>query len=348
MADQNNILQTKNSEFSIRELISFIRKSIEFLIINWKLLITASFIGGLLGFTYSNLKEVQYISSVVFTLEEERPNFMPNNFGSQFMDLGSGGGGSIFSKSNLLTLLKSDNLVKEALMQKTIINGENTTLINYFIKTNSKKQKEDTLPDNLKEFSKDQILKIRGIIKLLLAPIKLVDNYNKTSFIQINYTSTNEIFANLFVHKILETTSNKYTEYKTQKTRQSLNLLQNQADSLKIEQKKLFQDIAEETDNQLNLSSTFNIKKIASQKNQFDLQVLTSTLSQVLVNLENTKMSLRKETPLIFIIEDSEYPLNKIEKNKIKFTLFGALTGFLFFVGFHFFLLNFKNLLSIK
>jgi len=59
-------------------------------------------------------------------------------------------------------------------------------------------------------------------------------------------------------------------------------------------------------------------------------------------------MSLRKETPLIFIIEDSEYPLNKIEKNKIKFTLFGALTGFLFFVGFHFFLLNFKNLLSIK
>jgi hypothetical protein len=320
-----------NDAISLKELIQKIQEWIAYLTTQWKLIIVIAGLGGIIGFVYAKSKNVQYRASVIFTLEEDKPNFGQNSFGSQLLDFSSGGG-AIFSKANLLAMLKSETLVKEALLEKVVINGRSTTLVNYFIRATFKKSEYDSLPEKLSEFRNDEILKIRSISNLLLQPIKLVDNYNKTSFIQISYTSNNELFANLFIHKILEIASKKYIKYKTEKTRRSISLLQSQSDSLRNKQEMLLNEIANESDNYLNLSSVYNIKKTSSQKKQFDLQILSTTLSQVVTNLEASKMSLKKETPLIFIIEDSELPLNLIEANKPKAIFIGILSGFIFLI----------------
>lgn len=334
-----------NDAISLKELIQKIQEWIAYLTTQWKLIIVIAGLGGIIGFVYAKSKNVQYRASVIFTLEEDKPNFGQNSFGSQLLDFSSGGG-AIFSKANLLAMLKSETLVKEALLEKALINGKSTSIVNYFIRTTFKKNQYDTLPENLSEFTKEEILKVRSISNALLQPIKLVDNYNKTSFIQISYTSNNEFFTNLFIHKILEIASKKYTKYKTEKTRRSISLLQSQSDSLRNLQEMLLNGIANESDNYLNLSSVYNIKKTVSQKKQFDLQILSSTLSQVVTNLEASKMALKKETPLIFIIEDSELPLNKIEVNNLKAILVGIISGFIFLVLFQFLFKWYKSITS--
>ncbi len=72
------------------------------------------------------------------------------------------------------------------------------------------------------------------------------------------------------------------------------------------------------------------VRKTPGSLRQFDVQANTAILMQLLNNLEIAKVGLRKETPLIQIIDKPILPLKKEKVGKLKSSIFGGfLAGFL-------------------
>ena len=89
--------------------------------------------------------------------------------------------------------------------------------------------------------------------------------------------------------------------------------------------------VANETDYVYNLNPAFNIKGAPSKKKQIDVQANTAILTNLVVQLELAKITLRKETPLIQLIDRPILPLSKKKSGKLKSIILGGfLAGFLY------------------
>jgi hypothetical protein len=176
----------------------------------------------------------------------------------------------------------------------------------------------------------DSILKL--IHKSLIDPTKLSiqQKDKKVTILSLEVTSENELFSKMFCENLSKATSNFYIETKTKKSRNNVNILQYQVDSVKNALNGAITGVANEADNVYNLNPAFNVKGAASKKRQVDVQSNTTILTNLVVQLELSKMALRKETPLIQIIDPPILPLEKTKTSKLKsLVLGGFLAGFL-------------------
>jgi uncharacterized protein involved in exopolysaccharide biosynthesis len=72
------------------------------------------------------------------------------------------------------------------------------------------------------------------------------------------------------------------------------------------------------------------VRRAPSARRQVDVQANTAILTQLVGNLELAKVTLRKETPLIQIIDRPIFPLEKEKVGKLmSLVLGGFLAGFL-------------------
>lgn len=95
-----------------------------------------------------------------------------------------------------------------------------------------------------------------------------------------------------------------------------------------------------------NLNPALQRTRLPVQLKQFDIQANTAILIELVKNLEEAKLSLLKETPLIQVIEKPIYPL-PIQKLRLKLAfVFGALIAFLMTVFGLLVMRLWKNLLS--
>ena len=116
-------------------------------------------------------------------------------------------------------------------------------------------------------------------------------------------------------------------------------MLQKQADSVREILNKNITGVAIANDNFYNLNPSLNIKGANSKKIQIDITANTEVLKQLIVQLELSKITLRKETPLIQLIDKPILPL-KIEKyGKATSMIIGGLISLFMSM---FFLVSFK------
>ena len=80
-----------------------------------------------------------------------------------------------------------------------------------------------------------------------------------------------------------------------------------------------------------NLNLTKQIKRAAPmQRSQFSAETSKTILAELVKNLEMSKISLRKEKPLIQVVDEPVYPLEKESFGKLKGIVLGSLlAGFL-------------------
>ena len=132
-------IHNNNDEISLKELLEKGKKWCHYLISQWKLIVLAGIIGGVLGLAYSFSKKPIYTATLSFALEDEKSGGglggalgLASSFG---IDLG-GGGGSIFSGSNLTELFKSRTMVEQTLMSTVTVNGKEISLAEMYIQNN--------------------------------------------------------------------------------------------------------------------------------------------------------------------------------------------------------------------
>jgi uncharacterized protein involved in exopolysaccharide biosynthesis len=345
MVDQNNSEQFDNDEISLKELVLKIKEWYQFLLTKWRLIILAGIIGGLIGFTYAYFQKPTYKAVLTFAMEEEKSGGgglggalgLASQFG---IDLGSSGGGA-FSGANLIELMKSRKLVEKTLLSPIEVDGKAQSLVEYYLAFNEIKKDWDEKPllknvsfpidaDRTKfTLQQDSILKnlAAGLIKTDLV---ISQKDKKVSILSIEMNSTNEQFAKVFCETIAKETSEYYVEIKSKKSKMNVDILQHQADSIRAELNSAITGVAAAADNVFNLNSAMNVRRTPSARRQVDVQANTAILTQLVGNLELAKVTLRKETPLLQIIDRPSFPLEKEKVGKLKsLVLGGFLAGFL-------------------
>jgi hypothetical protein len=177
--------------------------------------------------------------------------------------------------------------------------------------------------------SQDSIL---GVMYADLSKNSLVvgQKDKKVAIISIDVNSTNELFAKYFTEALVKEVSDFYIETKSKKSRENMNVLERQTDSIRRALNGAITGVAVANDNTFGLNPAMNVRRAPSARRQVDVQANTAILTELVKQTELAKVTLRKETPLIQVIDQPILPLKKEKFGKAKgIVLGGILAGFL-------------------
>ncbi|GEC73227.1 Chain length determinant protein [Flavobacterium flevense] len=334
-----------NDEISLKELIEKGKEWYQYLLSKWKVIVLAGIIGAALGLTYSFIKKPIYTATLSFALEDEKSGGGIGSLASSFgLDLGGSGGGA-FSASNLIELFKSRSMVEKTLLSPVVVDGKTISLAEMYIqnnewrkswKKNTNLAKLDFLPNaNRQKFTRVQD-SIMGTMYSILSKssLSVAQKDKKISIISIDVSSQNELFSKYFCEALVDEVSDFYVETKSKKARENMLILERQTDSVRRELNGAITGVAVANDNTFNLNPALNVRRAPSARRQVDVQANTAILSELVKQTELAKVSLRKETPLIQVIDRPILPLAKERFGKAKgIVLGGFLAGFLTVLG---------------
>lgn len=333
----------QDDEISLKEVILKLQEWYRYLLSKWKTILIAGIIGGLLGLTYAWLKKPVYTAECTFVLQEEGPGGGLGQYSGLAsmvgIDIGGGGGNGIFTGDNIIELYKSRSMIQKTLLTPADFNGKKELLINRFIAFNKlrkdweKKARLKNISFNIPETQ--FTLQHDSILGELVKDIR--NNYltvekpdKKLSIISVKVNAKDELFAKAFTDKIVENVNDFYIQTKTKKSAANLAILQKQADSVRRVLNASIGGIASSVDANPNANMALQVLRVPSQKKQVDVQANSAMYAEIVKNLEIAKISLRKEMPLIQVVDRPVLPLEKDRLGKAKgLILGGIIAGFL-------------------
>ncbi|MFG4004737.1 Wzz/FepE/Etk N-terminal domain-containing protein [Flavobacterium aquidurense] len=346
----------ENNEITLKELIQKTKEWYLYLLSKWKIIVLTGIIGATLGLTYSIVKKPIYTATLTFAMEDEKGSGglggalgLASSFG---LDLGGSGGG-IFTGSNLTELFKSRSMVEKTLLSPVIVDGKVISLAEMYIQDNKwrKKWSDDPklatikfLPNAKREKFTRVEDSIMGIMYSNLSKVGLSvgPKDKKVAVISIDVSSTNELFAKYFCEALAKQVGAFYVTTKSKKARINMDILEHQVDSIRAELNSAITGVAVANDNAFNLNPAMNVRRAPSARRQVDVQANTAILTELVKQAELAKVTLRRETPLIQIIDRPILPLTKERLGKAKGIIIGGMT----FSFLALFFLIFKRMLS--
>jgi uncharacterized protein involved in exopolysaccharide biosynthesis len=348
-SNQMNLGNTDSDEISLKELILKLQEWWSYLIGQWKLIISVAFIGSLLGLGYAFTQKPIYKAEFSFVLEDEKGGGGLGGalgLASQFgLDLGGGGGGGIFAGDNLLELMKSRSMVQKALLSPISVNGKSQSLADYYISFKGMRKSWENKPQlanlsyaihaNVMQFNREQNSILIAIHQEIIGNLLSVAKKDKKlSILKVEVKSEDELFSKAFTEALVNVVSQFYVETKTKKSTSNVAILQYQTDSVRNQLNRAISGVAQSNDDIPNLNAARQVLRSSGQQRQIDVQANTAILTELVKNLELSKLSLRKETPLIQVIDKPILPLPVEKFGKAKGILLGGfLAGFLVVIG---------------
>jgi hypothetical protein len=337
-----------NDEISLKELLEKAKEWFSYLVSQWKVILLAGIVGASLGLYYSYSKKPIYTATLSFALEDEKSGGGLGGalgLASQFgLDLG-GGGGSIFTGSNLTELFKSRSMVEQTLLSPVASNDKSISLAEMYIQNkgwrdkwsaNPKFKDIQFLPNVKRKYLSRVHDSILGVIYEDLSKngLSVGQKDKKIAIISIDVSSTNELFAKYFTEALVKEVSNFYVTSKSKKARMNMDILERQTDSIRRELNGAITGVAVANDNTFMLNPALNVRRAPSARRQVDVQANTAILTELVKQTEMAKVTLRKETPLIQVIDRPILPLAKERFGKAKGIVMGGfLAGFLVVLG---------------
>jgi hypothetical protein len=334
----------ENDEITLKKLLLKTKEWYTFLLSKWKTIVLAGSIGALLGLGYSFYKKPIYTATLTYALEDGKAaggglGSLASTFG---LDLGGAGSNSgAFSGANLMELFKSRAMVEQTLLAPVTQNNKTISLAEMYIKDKKWRKKwveKPTLKSitflpntDRTKFTRAQD-SIFGVIYNDLSKNALnVDQKDKKLAIgTITMKGINEYFAQQFTLALTNTVTDFYIETKSKRAKENMDILVRQTDSIRGELNGAITGVAVANDNTFGLNPALNIKRVPSARRQVDVQANTAILNEIVKQTELAKVTLRKETPLIQVIDQPILPLPNEKFGKAKGILLGGiLAGFL-------------------
>ncbi|MNS89941.1 hypothetical protein D3C72_1239740 [compost metagenome] len=297
--------------------------------------------GAAFGVTYSFIKKPIYTATLSFALEDEKSGGglggalgLASSLG---FDMGGSGGGA-FSGANLSELFKSRSMVEQTLLTSVFVEGDSITLAEFYIKNSKWREKWNDKP----KFKNIQFLpnvkrkyftrvhdSILGVIYRDLSKegLTVEQRDKKISIISMNVLSTDELFAKYFCEALARQVGLFYVTTKSKKARMNMAILQRQTDSIRGELNGAITGVAVANDETFNLNPALNVQRAPSARRQVDVQANTAILTELVKQTELAKVTLRRETPLIQVIDRPIFPLPSDRFGKGKGIIFGGFLG---------------------
>lgn len=332
---------TNSDEITPKELLTKIKDGFRYLVSKWLLLLVAGLLGGLIGLTYSIYRKPEYTAELTFVLEEgENAGGLGQYAGIASMvgiDL-SGGGGGLFKGDNILELYKSRSMIEKTLLSHMDIGGKKVKIIDRYLDFDNYRDRWKSDPDlrdikfeDSARFNIRQDSVVTLIVKEINREHMIVNKPDKKlNIIQVQFKSKDELLAKAFTEQIVSNVNQFYIKTKTKKSIENLAVLQKQTDSVRRELNSAISGVAVSMDANPNANPARQVLRVPSQRRQIDAEANKAILTELVKNLEVSKVSLRKETPLIQVIDEPVLPLEKDRVGKFKGVIFGVILSLFF------------------
>lgn len=330
-----------SDEISFKELIYKIREWFNYLLTKWIIIVVVGLLGGILGYMYARSKKHTYTATTTFVLEDSNSgNSALNSIGGLAsmvgVDVGSGGG--IFQGDNIIELYKSRTMIEKTLLTHVMYEGSPELLIDHYIKFNKLRENwsKDPFLKNINFKNIGSFTRVQdSILGSIVSNIKI--NYlnvakpdKKLNIIKVEVKTSDEFFSKNFNDQIVKNVNDFYIQTKMKKSLENLAILQHQTDSVKAVLNGTIYSSAAVVDATPNLNPTRQILRVPIQRSQYNAEANKAILIQLVQNLELSKLSLRKEMPLIQVLDHPIYPIDREVTSKLKgIFLGGLLFGFI-------------------
>jgi hypothetical protein len=330
----------ETDEISLKELIQKAGSILGYLKTQWWKLLLISLLGGIGGYVYAKFQKPKFTAKLTFALAEGGDKMGGiSSIASQFgMDLGGGSAGA-FSGDNLLELMKSRLLIEKTLLTTVDSMGKPKLLVNQYIdfnKPNKPKPRKPTDPQPV-TFDASMVEKRNFTLAQDSFLAKLSADLTKTNLqvakldkklaiVSVSFTGEDQWFAKNFTQILTQNVTEFYVETKTGQMRKNVRMLEHKVDSVKQALGRAMYGVASEVDG--NQFLVRGVAKVPQAKKQLEIQVLSTMYGELIKNLELSRTMMAKDQPLIQLIDQPRFPLEKKKTSKLMTAIGGAMLFF--------------------
>lgn len=326
---QHPWLQALQQEISLKQLFVLFGSLLRGLAQHKKLLLLTALLGALLGLAYHWLKPSQYRAQLVLAAEEEKAAPY-EGLAAQFgFDLGGGGGSTLFQGESLLRLFTTRQMIKRVLLEP--VDSQQQQLLADALFAYTKHADKDVFNAFVFDKTTDSPLQDSALMLLhrhLTTEVLQVNKPDKKlSLFEVEARHENPQLAAAVVDRLVEAVSAFYIETLTYKSRRNLEILQAEYDSVQQVLNEGLMNSATAYD--LNVNPSREALRVAGNRAMIDAEIAAKLFAEITKNLKLAEISLRKQTPLIQIIDPVSFPLEKLGWSWWKRMLAGAMLGLL-------------------
>ena len=282
-------------------------------------LISRSFKIGLFVFLFSLtavlinfFQDSRYKAELSFVVEDKQKSTplssvsgLASQFGFDFFSSSN----STFSQANIMELLKSRGVISKTLLRS---DNKNLFIQNYISMYNldsdwkNNKDLEGITFKNQIDIKHDSIITMIWE-KIIEDDISVEIKNDETDIIYLSFKSKEEKFAKLFSENLIDEMSSMYIEYQTKQSTNTIDFLQNRADSVFNELEKAEEEFARIKDiNQRIIKASGRLKELQLMRS---VEVLSTMYLELVKNIEISKLTLLNQTPIIQVIDRPTLPL---------------------------------------
>lgn len=302
----------ENKEIEIRDIIITLKEIKQELI-------SRSFKIGLFVFLFSLtavlinfFQDSRYKAELSFVVEDKQKSTplssvsgLASQFGFDFFSSSN----TTFSQANIMELLKSRGVISKTLLRS---NNKNLFIQNYISMYNldsdwkNNKDLEGITFKNQIDIKHDSIITMIWE-KIIEDDISVEIKNDETDIIYLSFKSKEEKFAKLFSENLIDEMSSMYIEYQTKQSTNTIDFLQNRADSVFNELEKAEEEFARVKDiNQRIIKASGRLKELQLMRS---VEVLSTMYLELVKNIEISKLTLLNQTPIIQVIDRPTLPL---------------------------------------
>jgi hypothetical protein len=347
MIESSDQSRRGTAEISFRNLILKVEGWLQYIFSKWATILVISLIGALIGYVFSTIKKPVFVAVSTFVIEDtDKLNGMGQFAGLASivgLDLSLNDAGGIFQGDNILELYKSNSMIEKTLLTEVDNQGKKEVLVNRYIEFNKLREKwakrpelanlkfnpsRDSLDNPATTRLKDSVLST--IVKRVADDYLIIDKPDKRlNIIKAEVRAPDEFFAKAFDEQIVKNVNDFYIQTKTIKALQNVRLLQHKTDSIRLEMSGARYSAPASSSNERRIDLSGPLASI--QRSQFSTQTNWAILSELVKNLELSKITLQKQMPLIQLIDRPKFPLDNdsippLTAAVIGFFTFGFLT----------------------
>lgn len=341
--NMENTEQTAD-EVSIKDLLIKAKGVWGFIKTKWLWLLILGVLGSGAGFLYAKFEKPKYTAKLTFAFVEA--DSKGAGLGSLASSLGvdiGGGSAGVFSGENLIELMKSSLLIEKTLLSQIKVNNKPQLLIMRYIDFNKPKNPKPLKPgdraavtyqsDDRSSFSLEQDSFLALVSKKILnTDLQVSKKDKKLSIVNVSFTSHDQVFAKNFTQILTQNVTEFYIETKTGQMRRNIDKMEHKVDSIKIALNAAMYGAAAAVDQ--NQYLVRGIGEVPQVRKRLEIQVLSTMYAEMLKNLELSKNILAKEQPIIQLIDEPRFPLEKKKTSRMLAAVGGGFVAVLLAVLF--------------
>jgi hypothetical protein len=332
--------QLHEDRISLKELLQKIEAIGSYLLARWIIILLFSAAGAFIGLFAAMSTKPNYTAQITFVAEEGKSSSSLASLAGQFgLDIGGvSSGASILDVENLLLFLKSEGLIREALLNPYDTTA-NVTLADKYAQFEEYKEawekNKNIGPVNFFSFNADNLPRredslLQIIIKSVAKVLTISRLEKKAGFVEVKVVSKDERWSKIFLERLVSTATQRYIISKTKVKADNVVLLQKRADSLGALLNSTTYNAAASQQVLVDANPALRTAPVNAEISTRQKMMLATIFGEVVKNLELAKFSLSQETPFIQIVDKSYLPLKSEKPSKLFYLLSGGfIAGFL-------------------